>query len=109
MRNFIQPGNTVTVAVPHAVSSGEGVLVGALFGVAASPAATGGETEIATEGVFDLAKVQAEGWTVGQPIHWDDTAKCCTTMASSNARIGVAVAVATNPSFVGRVRLNGSF
>jgi len=37
MRNFIQPGNSLAIAVPYAtgVSAGQGVLVGALFGVAA--------------------------------------------------------------------------
>ena len=36
MRNFIQPGNSLAIAVPYAtgVSAGQGVLVGALFGVA---------------------------------------------------------------------------
>ena len=33
MRNFIQPGNSLAIAVPYAtgVSAGQGVLVGALF------------------------------------------------------------------------------
>ena len=37
MRNFIQPGKSLAIAVPYAtgVSAGQGVLVGALFGVAA--------------------------------------------------------------------------
>ena len=38
MRNFIQPGNSLAIAVPYAggVLAGQGVLVGALFGVAAT-------------------------------------------------------------------------
>ena len=37
MRNYIQPGDSLAVAVPYAsgVASGDGLLVGALFGVAA--------------------------------------------------------------------------
>jgi predicted RecA/RadA family phage recombinase len=37
MRNFVQPGDSLAVAVPYAagVTAGQGVLVGALFGVAA--------------------------------------------------------------------------
>lgn len=37
MRNYVQPGDSLALAVPYAggVTSGEGVLVGALFGVAA--------------------------------------------------------------------------
>lgn len=109
MRNYVQPGNTVTVTAPYAVLSGAGVLVGSLFGVASTSAAETAQTEIVTEGVFDLAKVQAQAWTVGQPVYWDATAKLCTTTATDNTRIGVALAVAANPSGIGRVRLNGSF
>lgn len=109
MKNFVQPGNTITVTAPYPVNSGHGVLVGAIFGVASTLAATGEQTEIVTEGVFDLDKIQAEGWTLGTPIFWDDTAKRCTSTATNNTRIGAAIAAAANPSFVGRVRLNGSF
>ncbi len=37
MRNFIEPGNSLATSVPYAtgVSAGQGVLVGALLGVAA--------------------------------------------------------------------------
>lgn len=109
MRNFVQPGNTVTVTAPYSVDSGNGVLVGSLFGVAATSAAETTQTEIVTEGVFELPKVQAQAWTVGQPVYWDATAKLCTTTATDNTRIGVALAAAANPSGNGRVRLNGSF
>ncbi|QYU68028.1 DUF2190 family protein [Leptolyngbya sp. 15MV] len=56
MRNFIQPGDSLAVAVPYAggVTSGQGVLVGALFGVAAVDAAQNAVIEAATAGVFDL-------------------------------------------------------
>jgi predicted RecA/RadA family phage recombinase len=56
-----------------------------------------------------LAKISAQGWTVGAPIHWDDTAKLFTTTSTSNTLAGVAVAVAANPTATGRVRLNGYF
>ena len=37
MRNYVQPGDSLALAVPYAggILSGQGVLVGALFGVAA--------------------------------------------------------------------------
>ncbi len=54
MRNFIQPGNSLAIAVPYAtgVSSGQGVLVGALFGVAAVDGVQNAMIEAATAGVF---------------------------------------------------------
>ena len=64
MRNFIQPGNSITVTAPYAVSSGQGVLVGAIFGIAAYDAALGGTVEVQTEGVFDITKEPALAITV---------------------------------------------
>jgi predicted RecA/RadA family phage recombinase len=61
------------------------------------------------EGVWTMAKTSAQAWTVGARIYWDDTAKLCTTTATSNTLIGVATAIAANPSSTGNVRLNGSF
>ena len=33
MKNFVQPGNTITLTAPYAVASGDGLLVGYIFGV----------------------------------------------------------------------------
>ena len=35
MKNYVQPGNTITLTAPYAVTSGDGFLVGSIFGVAA--------------------------------------------------------------------------
>lgn len=108
MKNYVQPGDIIEVPAPATVSSGAGVLVGSLFGVAATDAESGAPVQITTEGVFDLAKTSAQAWTVGADVYWDNTAKTCTTSGSGNTLIGVAVAAAANPSSTGRVRLNGS-
>lgn len=107
MKNFVQPGDIVPVLAPANVTSGDGVLLGTLFGVAAFSAASGAEVEIRLRGVFDLPKTSAEAWTVGAAVYWDATNKVATTTSSSNTLIGKAVAAAANPSGVGRVRLNG--
>jgi len=39
MKNFVQPGKTITLTAPYAVTSGDGLLVGSVFGVAAGTAA----------------------------------------------------------------------
>ena len=41
MKNYVQPGNTITLTAPYAVTSGDGLLVGAIFGVAAGTAILG--------------------------------------------------------------------
>jgi predicted RecA/RadA family phage recombinase len=104
---YLQPGKVITLAAPYDRTGGQGCLVGSLFGVAAADVLSGGSMELITEGVFSLAKLSAQAWTEGQLIYWDNTAKHCTSVSTSNTRIGCATAVAANPSAVGNVRLNG--
>lgn len=106
MRNFIQEGDTVTIPAPAGgVLSGDGVLVGALFGVAVTTAAAGELVEITTEGVFDLAKAGAP-FAIGEKIYWDAEAKHATATAAQGAWIGVATADALASAAAVRVRLN---
>lgn len=109
MKNYIQDGNVLTLTAPYIVAAGAAFKVGSIVAVATSAAASGATVEGAVTGVYDLAKVSAQAWTVGQAIYWDDTAKLFTTVSTWNTLAGVAVAVAANPSSTGRVRLNGSF
>ena len=109
MKNFVQEGKTLTLAAPYAVLSGDGLLVGSIFGVASNDAAIAAEVETVTEGVFSLKKLSAQAWTQGALIYWDNTAKECTTVLTSNKLIGTAAAAASNPSGTGLVRLNGAF
>ena len=91
MKNFVQPGNTITLNAPYAVASGEGLLVGAIFGIAAGAAAIGEPVEAALTGVFDLTKIGSQAWTVGARVYWDNTNKRTTTVSTDNTLIGVAV------------------
>lgn len=69
MKNFIQPGEVVTVTSPGIVASGGGVLIGAMFGVATHAAGTGDPLELALTGVYELPKaagaITAGGWSIG--------------------------------------------
>ena len=111
MKNYVQPGNTITLTAPYAVTSGDGLLVGSIFGVAASTAASGDPVETALEGVYDLKKVASQAWAVGDKIYWDNTAKNTTKTLTSNTLIGVATDVVAGGAtdLIGRVRLNGAF
>jgi len=111
MKNYVQPGNTITLTAPYAVASGDGLLVGSIFGVAAGTAALSESVETALTGVFDITKVGSQAWTSGARIYWDDTNKRTTNVATSNTLIGVAIeAVAGGAGdTIGRVRLNGAF
>lgn len=107
--NLKSVGDNITVPAPAAVSSGDGVLVGALFGIAVADAENGADVVLATRGVYTLPKTSAQAWTVGAKVYWDKANGVATTAASGNTLIGVAAAVAANPSAEGDVRLNGSF
>ena len=111
MKNYVQPGNTLTLTAPYAVTSGDGLLVGSIFGVASGDAALNDPVETALTGVFDLTKVGSQAWTVGAKVYWDDTNKRTTSVATSNTLIGVATEAVggTASDIIGRVRLNGSF
>lgn len=109
MKNFVQPGDVLTVTAPADVASGDLVVVGSLFGVATASAKVGADLEVTAGGVYDMPKVSAQAWTQGAPVYWDPATKLVTSIAGSLTKIGVAAIVAANPSAVGRVRLNGSF
>ena len=106
MKNYVQPGDTVTVVAPATVLSGAGLLVGALFGVALSDAASGESMEMVTEGVVDLPKA-AVVITQGTKLYWDNTSKNVTTTVGTNTLIGCALLAAAIGDTITRVRLNG--
>lgn len=109
MKNFVQPGETITLTAPAGgVVSGGGYLIGGLFVVAVADVAVGLPFEGKATGVFDLPKTAAQAWAEGDYVYWDPaTAKADNTGALGNL-IGVAAAAAANPTATGRVRLNGT-
>jgi predicted RecA/RadA family phage recombinase len=110
-KNFIAEGETLVVTAPYARLSGEGTLVGSIFGVATHDALINTDLVIALEDIWELAKTDSQAWTVGARIYWDDTTKLCTTTASTNKLIGVAVeAVAGTAGLIlGKVLLTKAF
>ncbi|TAH67641.1 MAG: DUF2190 family protein [Rhodopseudomonas palustris] len=106
MKNYLQPGDAITVPAPADVTSGDLVVVGSLFGVAATDADNGADVVLNTSGVYTLPKTSAQAWTVGAKVYWDATNAVATSTASTNTLIGHAVAAADNPSATGVVRLS---
>ena len=110
MKNFVSSGSTLKITASAAISSGDGVLTGSIFGVATGDIANGADGIVNLTGVYDLPKTGSQAWSVGDKVYWDDTNKVCTTTATGNTLIGAAVlAVAGGASdTTGRVRLNGT-
>ena len=108
MKNFVQPGQYgLTVTAPAGgVTSGQLVVIKAIVGVAACTATAGAQVELATEGVFDLAKNPPDALNVG------DVAKVAAgsniIAAAGTLGIGWVVQVAAAGSTTVRVKLTPS-
>ena len=108
MKNLIQRAKMLTVAAPSGgVSSGDPVLIGAIFGIAASDAAEGVELEIATAGVFVLPKATGETWSVGDNLYWDSIKKNLTKSSTiaHNALVAMAAATAGSKDTSGTAKI----
>ena len=108
MKIFVQPGLSVPLPMPYDRTSGQGVLVGALFGIVAVDALSGVSAEVAVNGVFDITKEAPLVIAVGARVFWDNTNKRVTTTATGNVAIGHAVVAAASADTTARVRLSGS-
>lgn len=106
-RNFVQPGETLTLTAPRTLVSGTGFVVGGIFAVALADAASGASVEARRVGVFDLTKATGAAWTAGQKLYWDNTAFNVTSTAGANPLIGAATQAAASGAAIGRVLLTG--
>ncbi|MTI13358.1 DUF2190 family protein [Sansalvadorimonas verongulae] len=105
--NKIQEGRFLTVIATAAVLSGQGVMVGDLFGVAMGDAAIGEEFEIDTAGVYELPKDTSQDIGQGDKVYWAASGSV-TSEAASNTLIGCAAYAAGNGVADISVRLNGT-
>ena len=109
MKNYVQPGDSITLTAAAAASSGNGVLVNSLFGIASGDAAIGEKLVLTTKGVFTMPKPTTDVMAIGSVVYWDNSAGLVTSDddTGANLRIGLAVTVAGNPSGTVNVRLDG--
>ena len=111
MRNFVQPGDSLTVIAAANANSGTVVVMGQMFGIATHNALTGERLTLKLGGVFDLAKTNAASMSmaVGANVYWDAANSRATANASGTVKIGVAAVAVDNAAAVVRVRFNDSF
>jgi predicted RecA/RadA family phage recombinase len=107
MKLYQQPGVIMPLAAPYDRLSGQGALVGAIFGVATVDVLSGVTANFLIKGVTTLAKATGAAWTQGALIYWDNAAKNCTTTSTANTRIGYAAVAAASGDTTGVVALNG--
>lgn len=113
MKNYIAEGEYMTLTAPYARNSGEGALVGALFGVAVTDVANGADGVFCTEGIFTLTKDTAasSGGSQGGKAYWIASSKKVTAAAGSNPAntlIGVFAATCADGDTTANVRINGA-
>ena len=109
MKNYVQPGRTLTLTPAAAVASGVGYLFGvALFGVAEADVASGAAGEFITEGVVEIAKTSALAISVGDRLFWDATNKCVNKTSTAQQCVGIAVEAAVNPSSTVKMKLGSN-
>ncbi len=108
MKNYIQDGDLIEATAPAGgVVSGAGLLVGNLFGVAASTAAEGGAFALAVEGVYELPKLSAALFSAGGKVSWDGANARCDVPGTGLHPIGVAIEPAASGVATVKVRLDG--
>lgn len=103
MKNFVQPGDVMTMVAPYAVAAGQGMQVGQNFGVALSDAAINVAVEAAQNGVMDITKEPSLAIAAGARVYWDNTNRRITTAAVGNLPVGVAAEAALSAAATARV------
>lgn len=106
MENFVSSGDVVAITAPSGgVTSGVGVLIGGLFGVATETVAEGVATQIVASGIVDIGKTSALAINVGDRLFWDATNSVVNKTSTAQTAVGIAVAAAANPSSTVRMLL----
>jgi predicted RecA/RadA family phage recombinase len=109
MKTFVQTGNTIEVTAPYALLSGQGALVGNIFGIASTDAANGATVNLAVNGVFDITTLTTDVAAQGALVYWDNTNKRMTITSAGNTKVGVFTVAKISGPGVGRIRLSSAF
>ena len=109
MKNYVQPGDTITLTAPAVTGckSGDGIVVGNIFGIAAYGAAAGAEVEVSLAGAYELPKAAGQILD-GAAVWWDTSPRNVINATAAGAYpIGVAVRAADTDQTTCNVRLSG--
>lgn len=108
MKNFVQPGNVVTLVAPYAVAAGAGAQVGSIFGVACKTYSLSEEGEFQRTGVFSLTALSTATGAQGAKAYWDNTNKRVDTDGTVGILIGTLLVAKANAETTAIVILNGA-
>lgn len=102
MKNYIQPGDFLTISAATDVESGALVVVGSLAGVAAHSATKGSTLTIATEGVFELPKSEGDAFAIGAIVKAENGKL---TLSDKGSNVGIATEEAPAGTKLVKVKL----
>ena len=105
MKTFVQPGNTIDVLAPANVSSGFGVRLVSLFGIASNTVLSGEALTIQVEGVVDVAKLSANVMAVGDKVNWNNSNAEVQLATSDLDGVGTVVEAAGNGVLTVKIKL----
>jgi predicted RecA/RadA family phage recombinase len=109
MKNYVQPGDTITFVPTVAHESGDVVVKGDLIGISCGQYAIGAtNAEMKLTGCYRLAKVPADVIAFGASVYWDDTVNQVTTTVGANKLLGQAIEAAAAATTAVVVRLPSS-
>src|SRR5215475_7332995 len=91
MQNFFQPANVVDLIAPRDLRSGEGFVVGVIFGVATKDAKTGAVIPTLVEGGVGLKKAAGYTPTAGAAANFDHGAAVQTLGATGGKVVGYVI------------------
>lgn len=92
MINQVQRGDAIYLPAPSGgCKSGDLVVIGVYFGIAATDGAAGDIVAFYNKGVYTLAKKSADVFTMGAVLYWDSVNKWLTLNTNTNTtKVGVA-------------------
>jgi predicted RecA/RadA family phage recombinase len=109
LRNFVQSGEVIAITAAAAIKAGDGVVVGTIFGIAATDGAIGDTVQIQVEGVFELPKVAAVAMNQGARAYWNVAAgQVVAAPGAGICTIGAVTEAAGSSAPSCRVRLDES-
>jgi predicted RecA/RadA family phage recombinase len=89
------------------IASGDAIIVGSIFGIAAYVSGDGDPVELSTMGVFQIPKASAAVLAVGTRVAWDNTAKNINVPGTGRFLVGIATEAAGSGTTSVAVRLDG--
>jgi len=106
MKNYVQPGNTLTVPAPSGgVTAGQPVAIGSLRGIASTSAGENEDVAISRVGVFEVVKATGAAWAVGDKLYYSAANSNFTKTATDNVLFGFAAAAAASGAASGLICL----